>query len=870
MNCPPRWSGRPTVRLALACLALAPFAPPAAAVIKKLTPLKEVLDGEQFIFAAKVDKVDPDKPSVVFAVGDALKGKPPVERLAVNLTGDSFAKKDDHTKVMLDRLAEGRELVLFVSKQGTGYSAFGYLEGTWFQLKGTTDPDGKTVRWAFLHCEPYFTRTFRGSTADLRATIADSLAGKRKPPEPDEKAEPGYGEPVKKKCGTRNSECGIVEQSGTRNAERGIGSALAFHSALRTPHSALFGVIPSFVLVGPLALVAAFFPGVFARLAVGMKRWRAFLVVASTNSTLALVYFGLREFGWLPDAKWASPPAFGVLVLGVTAVGLLWAGYRYRRLTADDAGVTAPPGRGELATLAGLTAALGLLVAGTAWFTGLAEVLFPAGFDGGLGQPASGIGKEFTAIAVGLAVATVYAAYRAMTAAADGAAPVRLSLSGESVGLAAMFAFGCAGLVTAWAWPRPGPALVGEIGDAAGDADGLPKLTDARVWFETTDATEVMSSVTVAGDRVVFGTAKLTGFRQSGAVSCLDRGTGKVAWTFTNGDDLKPVFATPAVANGRVFTGEGLHTDADRRVFALDLATGKPAWPAPAATTSHTEGSPRVVNGKVYFSAGDDGIYCVTEADGKPVWHMPGAEQKLHVDTPPVVAGGRVFAGSGYNTLAIFALDAEKGTELWRVPTTLRSFGPPVVVGANVVFGLGTGNLSEDLSSEPEPTVPRERTAAGAVLCVSADAGKEVWRYDLPKSVHAAPAADARSVYAACRDGYLYALDRRTGKLRWKRSLGSALTAGPAVVSYAAGAASVAVYAVSAEGIAACLNPATGEPAWVRDLGAETGRAVQVVSSPAVVADDARRTIYFGAMLTNRNTGVKSAAVFRLDDVIGE
>ena len=852
--------------LSAAVLSVLVLASPASAVIKKLTPLKEVLDGEQFIFTAKVDKVDPDKPSVVFAVGEPLKGKAPVERLAVNLTGDSFAKKDDHTKVMLDRLAEGREVVFFASKQGTGYSCFGYLDGTWFQLKGTTDPDGKTVRWAFLHCEPYFTRTFKGSTADLKATVTECLAGKRKPPEPDEKAEPGYGPPVKK-CGTENSECGMEERRDFRG----------FHSAFRNPNSALFGVIPSFVLIGPLALVAAFFPGVFARMAVGMKRWRAFLVVASTNSTLALVYFGLRELGWLPDARWASPPAFGLLILSVTAAGLFWAGRRYRRMAATEPDVTAPPLKGELIALAGLTAALALLVCGTAWLAGWGEALFPAGFDGGFGQPASGIGKEFTAIAVGLGIATIYALYRAVTRSLDEAngvvPPVRMSLSGEAVGLAAMFVFGCAMLVTAWPRERGTPNLGGEIGDASTDAgDTMPKLADVRVWFETPDAHDVMSGITVEKDRVVFGTSTMTGFRQSGAVYCVDRTTGQKVWTFTNDDDLKPVFATPAVVNGKVFAGEGLHTDVDRRVFCLSLADMKPQWPAPAATTSHTEGSPRVVNGRVYYSAGDDGLYCVNESDGKTVWHMQGIEQKLHVDTPPAVAGNRVFAGSGYNTLAIFALDAEKGTELWRVPTTLRSFGPPLVLGKHVVFGLGTGNLSEDLSQEPEKDVPRETKAAGMLLCVTADGGKEVWRYDCPKSVHTNLAADARSVYAACRDGYVYAIDRKTGKMRWKQSLGTSLTCGPAVVSFAGGSVTLAVYAVSNEGIVACLDPATGKPAWIRDLRAHTGRDVQVVSTPAVVSegDGLKRSVYFGAMLTNRNTGTKSAAVFRVEDAVGE
>ncbi|HVK17764.1 MAG TPA: PQQ-binding-like beta-propeller repeat protein [Fimbriiglobus sp.] len=824
-------------------------AAPSHAVIKAKVPLKDVLDKQQMIFVAEVEAVHPGKPAVVFKFAENLKGKAPFQSLTVNLTGDSFAKKDKHTRVMLDRLAPGRKLVLFVDPVADEYAAFGFIEGTWFQMRGTKD--GDAVRWAFLHCEPYLRRTFKGTTDDLRTTVVECLAGKRQPPEVDEKEPPGYGPPVE-----ANPE---RKQGGGSEKKNPVANALG--------SPGLFAVIPSFVLVGPLALVAAIFPGVFARLAVGMTRWRAFLVVASVNSTLALAYWGLRELAWLPDSRWASPPAVACYLLAITAVGLVWAGRRYRRLAADDPDVTSPPGRGELFALLGLTAALWLTVAGVVYFLDWGEALSLAGTPTAAGQPASGMGKEFTAIAVGLIVATLYAGYRAITCCDPG--PVRLSLSGESVGLGAMVLFGAFALVLAWPREKGSATLHGELGETT-DATVAPKLADVRVWFETSDLAEVMSPVVVAGDRVYFGARKEHGLYIRGAVVCLDRVTGREVWRFNDGGKLMPVFAAPAVSGGHVFAGEGLHTDADRRLFRLDAASGKPSWPKPVATTSHTEGAPRVVDGKVYFAAGDDGVYCVNAVDGAAVWHFQGDEQKLHIDTSLAVANGRVFAGSGYRTLALLGLDAATGTEVWRTPVGLRSFGPPLVLGDRVVYGLGTGNLVEELSTEAEEGVPPETAPAGAVVCVEAATGAVVWRYDTPKSVHTALVADARSVYAACKDGSVYALERATGKLRWRRSLGSALTAGPAVATYAGGALTLAVYVVSREGLAACLNPADGGIYWTRDLGVQTGREVQVFSTPVVLSlgDGARRELLFGAMLTGRNTGARYAAVFRIEDVV--
>ncbi|MCI0700520.1 MAG: hypothetical protein L0241_05505, partial [Planctomycetia bacterium] len=285
---------------AFALLTLLFTAPASQAVITKLTPLAEVMESDQYIFVAKVEKLDPDKPSAIFTLDKKLKGAPPFDRIPVNMTGDDEAKKANDTKTIMDRL-EGRKVVFFVRRQGKTYNAKVFTEGSWFSIYGTLDADGKTVRWAFLHGEPLLRRTFKGTTAEMVKTIEDVLAKKAKPPEPNKDEKPGYGPAVEKP-----GKCEDCAELGARNSERGTENqedCSDLRSEFRAPSSALFGVIPSFVLVGPLALVAALFPGVFARMAVGMKRWRAFLVVASINSTLALVYWAvfIKYFPqWLP------------------------------------------------------------------------------------------------------------------------------------------------------------------------------------------------------------------------------------------------------------------------------------------------------------------------------------------------------------------------------------------------------------------------------------------------------------------------------------------------------------------------------------------------------------------------------------------
>ena len=93
---------------------------------------------------------------------------------------------------------------------------------------------------------------------------------------------------------------------------------------------------------------------------------------------------------------------------------------------------------------------------------------------------------------------------------------------------------------------------------------------------------------------------------------------------------------------------------------------------------------------------------------------------------------------------------------------------------------------------------------------------------------------------------------------------------GPALASYANGAATLAVYAVTVDGRAACLNPANGETFWIRDLAEHSQKLIQVLSTPVVVTSekDGKRTLLVGSKAENKNNGERVATIFRIEDVI--
>jgi outer membrane protein assembly factor BamB len=318
---------------------------------------------------------------------------------------------------------------------------------------------------------------------------------------------------------------------------------------------------------------------------------------------------------------------------------------------------------------------------------------------------------------------------------------------------------------------------------------------------------------------------------------------------------MKQVFSTPCLADGRLYVGEGFHQDKNCRLFCLDAATGQKKWEF--ATNSHTESSPIVVGGRVYFGAGDDGVFCVEADTGKEVWQFPG----LHVDCNPAVVGGRLYAGSGvgdiYHETCMFCLDAGTGKEVWRQRTDVPVWGSPAVAGKHVYYGIGNGNYLES-ADKPD----------GALVCVEAASGHEVWRARASDGVLDRPAVDRHSVYFGSRDGNCYCVDRRDGRLRWKHGLGSPVVAAVALARSPGCSSGTSLYAVAGGGRVVCLDPDTGHEDWSLDMLHEANAQPELYSSPAVVVSHENgvehRRIYFGSGVNNYVN--KAAVLFCYED----
>jgi outer membrane protein assembly factor BamB len=277
----------------------------------------------------------------------------------------------------------------------------------------------------------------------------------------------------------------------------------------------------------------------------------------------------------------------------------------------------------------------------------------------------------------------------------------------------------------------------------------------------TTEPTEIESSPLVVGELVVFGydVHNSAGFRAG--LRALDATTGELVWDFDPDLGAGPtgcvdVWSSPSVDEdlGLVFAGTGNCDSAPEgwgpyteAMFAVDLATGEPAWSY----------QPHEVSNDDFDFAGAPNLF---EADG------------------------RSLVGLGNKDASYYAVDRETGEEVWQVQATEPGLPEP---GG----GFSTGGFIGPTAYADGTVVGG--TAVGECPClhaIDAATGDVRWQSDLPGPTYAASAEANGVVFLGGTDAVLrgYALD--DGEVLWEEQLrtpisGGAVVAGDSLVAVA-------------------------------------------------------------------------------------
>jgi alcohol dehydrogenase (cytochrome c) len=276
----------------------------------------------------------------------------------------------------------------------------------------------------------------------------------------------------------------------------------------------------------------------------------------------------------------------------------------------------------------------------------------------------------------------------------------------------------------------------------------------------------------------------------------------RAAWVFHPGNS-KNLEVTPVVINGIMYITSANH------VFALDARTGRALWHYQRQVSSgllddaaaHKSRGVAVWHDFVYAETDDAHLLCLDSRSGGLRWEVEYAEKSKHygATSAPLVVNDLVIVGSSGGDSGvrgfIAAYDAATGKEKWRFWTIPGpgEFGSSSWPGDSYLHGGGTtwmpGTYDPELNtlywttSNAAPDFvgdsrPGDDLYTACVLALNPDTGKLKWYFqftphdvydydanETPVLVDAQENATVRHLLLqANRNGFLYVLDRATGK----------------------------------------------------------------------------------------------------------
>jgi outer membrane protein assembly factor BamB len=262
--------------------------------------------------------------------------------------------------------------------------------------------------------------------------------------------------------------------------------------------------------------------------------------------------------------------------------------------------------------------------------------------------------------------------------------------------------------------------------------------------------------------------------------------------------------SSPVIANGVIYS-----QDLESNVQAIDLQTGKVLWTKNYESPDQGPNGLVVGGGRVYGATATS-AFALNEKTGAQLWSVELVRNSHEgIDMAPGYHNGIVyiatvpgnnakFYGGGGDGI-LWALEGASGRKLWHFDTSPEDLWSPEHTSLNAGGGVwyapafdeqgsiyfGTGNPAPFPgtaqypwgSSRPGPDLYND-----SLLKLNATTGKLEWYYqafphDLyDRDLEAPPilmSIDGKqAVVTAGKGGFVYALERETGKLLWKRSVG--------------------------------------------------------------------------------------------------
>ncbi len=418
---------------------------------------------------------------------------------------------------------------------------------------------------------------------------------------------------------------------------------------------------------------------------------------------------------------------------------------------------------------------------------------------------------------------------------------------------AAILAFACTSPAADWPTYRGNPQRTGCVDGAAG-----PK-TPKVLWVYESQEHFVASPSCSANTLFISG---MGAFNSAifHAMSMEPKPASREIWGKKPPFLKLPVVCSPAVVEGRIVFGDGMHQTDGATLYCMSADNGAPVWQLPVpGQLVHLEGGPTIANGRVFIGGGAAGVICADmkrvtldgkeqdaaavqaqiekkwkemvarfEADKKkdPDFAIPPDENALpkpapmklwqagavqwHVDAPVAVVNDRVLAASArldtekVGDRALFCLDARDGNIKWRTPLKHNPWGGPSIAGNLAIVGCSS------IRFEPKD-IPEGK---GEVAAINLDDGKPVWEAPVGGGVVSPIAIAGELAICTATDGKVRALAVKDGQEKWAYDAKAPMFAGAAIAGDLA-------YVADLKGIVHAINLTTGKAAWTLDIATD-------------------------------------------------
>ncbi len=178
-------------------------------------------------------------------------------------------------------------------------------------------------------------------------------------------------------------------------------------------------------------------------------------------------------------------------------------------------------------------------------------------------------------------------------------------------------------------------------------------------------------------------------------------------------------------------------------LYAFEAATGKDKWQTQIEGPVY--GSPNYLRGRVYVLSRASGeLHCLDAASGKILWKSEAIER---CDGSPAVSADAVVFGSCASALHVFSPDTGKLLRTIEVGQDSQVAGGVALDGNRIISGSRSGKVLQ------------AGLQTGHILWANTDGDTEAF---------STPAITKEIAVVSYNDGNVRALDRETGKLRWR------------------------------------------------------------------------------------------------------